>query len=73
MHGSWCINFLTRPTLPVDNVQVCVGVFVLYERCYLVLHTCPLTGEFGIVYKAQLSEMGTQPFLKTVAVKTLKG
>ena len=39
----------------------------------LLVHTCPLTGEFGIVYKAQLAEMGTQPSLKTVAVKTLKG
>ena len=35
-------------------------------------HFCPLTGEFGIVYKAKLAEMGT-PFLKSVAVKTLKG
>ena len=35
----------------------CVGVFVLCERFYLVLHTYPLTGEFGIVYKAQLTEM----------------
>ena len=51
----------------------CVGVFVLYERCYLVLHTCSFTGEFGIVYKAQLAEMGTQPSIKAVAVKTLKG
>ena len=51
----------------------CVDVFVLCERCYLVLHTCPLTGEFGIVYKARLSEMGTQLSLITVAVKTLKG
>ena len=67
------INFLTRPILPVDNVQVCVGVFVLYEKRYLFLHTCSLTGEFGIVYKAQLAEMRTQPSLKTVAVKTLKG
>ena len=39
----------------------------------LVVHTCLLTGEFGIVYKAQLAEMGTHPSLKTVAVKTLKG
>ena len=51
----------------------CVGVFVLYERCYLVLHTCSFTGEFGIVYKAQLAKMGTQPSIKAVAVKTLKG
>ena len=49
------------------------SLFTFGERYYLVLHTCPLTGEFGIVYKAQLAEMGTQPFLKAVAVKTLKG
>ena len=58
--------------LHVDNVCVVIGVFVMCERCSLVLHTCPLTGEFGIVYKAQLTEMRT-PFLKFVAVKTLKG
>ena len=49
------------------------SLFTFGARYYLVLHTCPLTGEFGIVYKAQLAEMGTQPFLKAVAVKTLKG
>ena len=38
----------------------------------LVHHFCPLTGEFGIVYKAQLADKGT-PFLKVVEVKTLKG
>ena len=32
-----------------------------------------LTGEFGIVYKAQLTEMGTHPSFHIVAVKTLKG
>ena len=45
----------------------------MYKRCYLVLHTCSLTGEFGIVYKAQLTGMETQPSLKAVAVKALKG
>ena len=32
-----------------------------------------LAGEFGIVYKAQLTEMGTHPSVQVVAVKTLKG
>lgn len=42
--------------------------------CFTIsVHTCPLTGEFGIVYKAQLVEMGTHSSFKIVAVKTLKG
>ena len=32
-----------------------------------------LTGEFGVVYKAQMAERGTYPAFKIVAVKTLKG
>ena len=36
--------------------------------------TLPIfTGEFGIVYKAQLGEMGMHSSSITVAVKTLKG
>jgi len=34
---------------------------------------CVGQGEFGVVYKAQLSVNRIQPTLKTVAVKTLKG
>ena len=39
----------------------------------IVSPSLPLKGEFGIVYKAQLTEMKEGPSLKAVAVKTLKG
>ena len=40
---------------------------------YSLILLCLLTGEFGIVYKAQLSVTGIHPVQKIVAVKTLKG
>ena len=63
---------LSTVVMNVSSEQ-CMWLSVLIVWGLLLVHTCPLTGEFGIVYKAQLVEMGTQPSLKTVAVKTLKG